>query len=65
MTGRPVWSSAVLGRSEALQLELQLPWQAALAVYGGVLLYHVLVALLPLRSLLHMPPAQLAAKYDY
>ena len=55
----------VLGRIEALQLELQLPWQAALAVYGGVLLYHVIVALLPLRGLLHMPPAQLAAKYEY
>ena len=55
----------VLGRIEALELKLILPWQAALAVYGGVLLYHVLVALLPLRGLLHMPPAQLAAKYDY
>ena len=55
----------VLSRIEDLQLEMILPWQAALVVYSAVLVYHILVALLPLRHLLHMPPAQLAAKYDY
>ncbi len=56
---------ALLGQIESLQLSLILPWQAALGVYGGTLLYHILAALLPLRRLLRMPPAQLAAKYDY
>lgn len=55
----------VLSKIPSLQLELLLPWQAAFGVYGIVLLYHILVALLPLWGLLRMPPAQLAAKYDY
>ncbi len=55
----------VLSRIDSLQVQLLLPWQAALGVYGAVLAYHILVALLPLWSLLQMPPAQLAAKYDY
>ena len=55
----------ILSKIESIQLQMILPWQAALAVYGVVLLYHILVALLPLWSLLRMPPAQLAAKYDY
>jgi hypothetical protein len=42
-----------------------MPWYAGAAVYGGILLYHLLVAVLPLGKLLRLPPAQLAAKYDY
>ncbi len=56
---------AVLGDVPQIALALILPWQAALAVYGCILGYHVLVALLPLGRLLRLPPAQLAAKYDY
>ena len=44
--------------------DLLLPWQAAVAVSGGVILYYILVSLLPLAHLLRLPPAQLAAKYD-
>ena len=55
----------ILNGVEDLNLKLILPWQAAAAVYGCILLYHLIVALLPLRKLLHMPPAQLAAKYDF
>ena len=42
-----------------------LPWYAALAVWGAITIYYLLVCLLPLVRLLKMPPAQLAAKYDY
>ena len=42
-----------------------MPWPAAMAVYAGILLYHLVVAILPLGKLLRLPPAQLAAKYDY
>lgn len=45
-------------------VSLILPWQAAAAVYGFILVYYVLVSLIPLRKLLKMPPAKLAAKYD-
>lgn len=55
----------ILSRIEDLGLRLILPWQAAAAVYGGILVYHILAALLPLGRLLRLPPAQLAAKYDY
>ncbi len=55
----------VLDNLENLGFSLLLPWTTALAVYIGVLLYHILAALLPLLRLLYMPPAQLAAKYDY
>ncbi len=54
-----------LGRIPSLELKLLLPASAALAVYGAILLYHVLVALLPLGKLLRIPPAQLAAKIDF
>lgn len=45
-------------------VSLLLPWQAALAVCGIILVYHVFVSLQPLNRLLRLPPAQLAAKYD-
>ena len=69
-TALPVSAAAwliitLLGKIESLDFAMILPWQAALTVYGLVLCYHMLVALLPLWKLLHMPPAQLAAKYDY
>lgn len=49
---------------EALNLPVELPWPAALLVGLGILGYYLLVSLLPLVSLLHQPPARLAAKYD-
>ena len=42
-----------------------LPWHTALLVWIGITAYYLLVSLLPLVRLLKMPPAQLAAKYDY
>lgn len=45
--------------------ELSFPWYAAAMVYVGILCFHLLVTVLPLRSLLKLPPAVLAAKYDF
>jgi predicted lysophospholipase L1 biosynthesis ABC-type transport system permease subunit len=47
-----------------LEINLILPWQAAVAVSGALLVYYVIVSLLPLAQLLRLPPARLAAKYD-
>ena len=44
---------------------LVFPWQAAALVYVGILCFHLLVTAAPLRSLLKLPPARLAAKYDF
>ena len=55
----------VLDAIDELAIQMIMPWYAGLAVYGGILLYHLLVAVLPLGKLLRLPPAQLAAKYDY
>jgi len=61
-----VWAIVTLiGQIEALKLGLVLPIQIALAVFGGILVYHLVVSVLPLRRLLRLPPAQLAAKYDF
>ena len=47
------------------QTEMLLPLQAALAVGGGIAVFYMLVTVLPLHRLLRMPPAQLAAKFDF
>ena len=45
--------------------DLVFPWTAAAGVYIGILFFHLLVTVLPLRGLLKLPPARLAAKYDF
>ena len=45
-------------------LAIVLPWQDAGLVSLGILAYYLLVSVLPLLSLLRLPPARLAAKYD-
>ena len=45
--------------------ELLLPLSAAAWVYAGVTVFHLLVTLLPMLRLLRLPPARLAAKYDF
>ncbi len=42
-----------------------LPFGVALLVYLGIVLFHLLVTWLPMRGLLKLPPARLAAKYDF
>ena len=42
-----------------------LSFPAALGVYVAILAVHLAVSILPLQSLLKLPPAQLAAKFDF
>lgn len=59
------WGFAnIATRITEIDFRMILPWYAALGVYGCILVYHLIVSLLPLRRLLRLPPAQLAAKYD-
>ena len=59
------WLTAtVLSRMPSLDIPLLLPWHAAGACWLFILAFHILVSVLPLRRLLRLPPAQLAAKYD-
>ncbi len=44
---------------------LSLPFGAALLVYAGIVAFQLLVTWLPMRGLLKLPPARLAAKYDF
>jgi hypothetical protein len=61
-----VWLAIqVLNQIEDLNLGLVLSWQAALLVWAGLAVYYLLVCLLPLGRLLRLPPAKLAAKYDF
>lgn len=46
-------------------LDLLFPWYAAVAVALGILAFQFLVTILPLYRLLKLPPARLAAKYDF
>jgi ABC-type lipoprotein release transport system permease subunit len=55
---------ALLTKDADSQLNLILPWEAAALLAGIIILYYALVSLLPLLSLLRLPPARLAAKYD-
>ena len=57
---------AVIGVLSAREIiGLVLPWYAALLVILGILCFQLIVTMLPLRSLLKLPPARLAAKYDF
>ncbi|MBQ2733764.1 MAG: ATP-binding cassette domain-containing protein [Clostridia bacterium] len=42
-----------------------LPIEIAVLAYAGILLFHLLAAVLPVASMLRVPPARLAAKYDF
>jgi len=55
----------VLTGIEDIPVAMVLPWQVVAAVSGVILVYHILVSLIPLRRLLSLPPARLAAKYDF
>ena len=46
-------------------LDLLFPGYAAVAVALGILAFQFLVTILPLYRLLKLPPARLAAKYDF
>lgn len=44
---------------------LILPFGAAVLVYLGIVAFQLIVTWLPMRGLLKLPPARLAAKYDF
>ena len=44
---------------------LLFPWWAAALTLAVIALYRLLVATLPVLRLLQLPPARLAAKYDF
>jgi len=48
-----------------LGYSVYLPWQAALITFLCIFAYHLTVSLLPVIKLLAIPPAKLAAKYDF
>ena len=55
----------ILNNLPSLQFSFLLPIEAALLVYLAVALFHLIVTLIPLISLLSLPPAILANKYDF
>ena len=55
----------VLTAIEDLEFAMVLPWQAAAIVAAVIWGYHLIVSLLPLGRLLRLPPARLAAQYDF
>ena len=55
----------VLTGIEDVAFSMVLPWQAALSVLGGILAYYLLVTAVSLLRLLRLPPAKLAAKFDF
>ncbi|MBE6730988.1 MAG: ATP-binding cassette domain-containing protein [Ruminococcaceae bacterium] len=55
----------ILNNLPSLQFSFLLPIEASLLVYLAVALFHLIVTLIPLISLLSLPPAILANKYDF
>ncbi len=65
-TAALIWAFvAVMSNMPSFEMPFLLPWYAALGVCVGILLFHLLASLLPLYRLLRLPPARLAAKYDF
>lgn len=59
-----VWAVLAVLKDKQI-LDLVFPWYAALLVALGILAFQLLVTILPLRKLMKLPPARLAAKYDF
>ncbi len=56
---------AVLNALPSVQVSLQLPWYAAGGIALCIGLFHLLLSVLSLLRLLRLPPARLAAKFDF
>ena len=54
----------IMNRLPSLEFSMILPLNVAIGVFGVLTVYYLLVSLLPVRKLLYLPPARLAAKYD-
>ena len=55
---------AALHRWTSAAASILLPWPAAVLAGLGIICYYLLVSILPLISLLNLPPARLAARYE-
>ena len=55
----------VLSRIPSLGMEYDYPWQILIATIAALYLFNVVIGILPVRKMLRLPPAQLAAKYDF
>ena len=55
---------AALHRWTSAAASILLPWPAAVLAGLGIICYYLLVCVLPLISLLSLPPARLAARYE-
>jgi len=55
---------AVMNRLPSLEFEMVFTWQASAVIFILITVYHLIVSLVPVWSLLRLPPARLAAKYD-
>lgn len=55
----------VLGSFASLEVQLSLPWQAAALTALVIFAFHLAVSVLSLLGLLRLPPARLAAKFDF
>ena len=57
-------SVAALHRWTSVAESILLPWPAAVITGLGIICYYLIVSILPLISLLNLPPARLAARYE-
>lgn len=55
----------VLSRIPSLGMEYYYPWQILITTIAALYLFNVVIGILPVRKMLRLPPAQLAAKYDF
>ncbi len=59
-----VFISYVIAQVPAAGYEFYYPWYLLLATILLIYLFNILIGILPIRKMLKLPPAQLAAKYD-
>lgn len=55
----------VISRIPSVELEFYYPWQLFAATVAVIYLFNICIGILPIRKMLKLPPAQLAAKYDF
>lgn len=59
-----VLTSYIISRIPSVEKEFYYPWYLFLATVLVIYLFNILIGILPIRKMLKLPPAQLAAKYD-
>lgn len=59
-----IFISYVIAKIPSAEYEFYYPWYLFLATIFVIYLFNILIGILPIRKMLKLPPAQLAAKYD-